>query len=251
MKRIITGLAFAAVLGAPVIAQQNHSGHGQPAQTQTPVPTPAPLPAQGMPGHPMHGNMPAGMKERMQGMHGQAANAANPASQAFAAANARMHKDMAIRFTGNADADFTRGMIPHHQGAVDMAEIVLKFGKDDEIKKLATDIIAAQKTEIAQMQAWLQKNATAAAGPKAADIIEAYEDINAEMHKEMGIALTGNADVDFISGMIPHHEGAVEMAKVLLRYGNDAELRKLAEDVVRSQSAEIVMMIGWLRRNGG
>jgi uncharacterized protein (DUF305 family) len=57
--------------------------------------------------------------------------------------------------------------------------------------------------------------------------------------------------VNFTTGMIPHHEGAVEMAKVLLRYGNDGELRKLAEDVVRSQSAEIVMMLGWLRRNGG
>jgi uncharacterized protein (DUF305 family) len=160
-----------------------------------------------------------------------------------------MHRDMAIKFTGNADADFARGMIPHHQGAIDMAEIVLKFGKDDEVRKLATEIIAAQKTEIAQMQAWLQKNGNTPAGPKAREAIEAYEEINVAMHKD--IELTGKPDVDFMAGMIPHHEGAVEMAKVLLRYGNDAELRKLAEDVVRNQSAEIIMMIGWLRRNGG
>jgi uncharacterized protein (DUF305 family) len=233
MKRIITCLALSAVLSAPVLAQHSHSGHGQPAQTQPPPPV-----AQGAPSQPMHGK------------HGQAAVPSDPASQAFAAANARMHKDMAIKFTGNADADFVRAMIPHHQGAVDVAEIVLKFGKDDEVRKLATDIIAAQKVEIAQMQAWLRKNGKAAAGPKAAEIIEAYDDINAEMHQEMSIGLTGKADVDFVAGMIPHHEGAVEMAKVLLLYGNDAELRRLAEDVVRSQSAEIVIMIGWLRRNG-
>jgi uncharacterized protein (DUF305 family) len=216
MKQIIAALLYTAALSLPVAAQHNnHSGHGQPAQTRSPAVAP------------------------------------NPASEAFAAANARMHKDMAIPFTGNADADFARGMIPHHQGAVEMAGIILTFGKDDEVKKLATGIIAAQKTEIAQMQAWLQKNSGVTAGPKAQAIIEAYEEINAAMHKDMDIAFTGNPDVDFISGMIPHHEGAVEMAKVLLRYGNDGELRKLAEDVVRSQSAEIVMMISWLRRNGG
>jgi uncharacterized protein (DUF305 family) len=199
----------------------------------------------------MHGKMPTGMKEKMQGMHRQTAAPTDPASQAFAAANAKMHRDMAIRFTGNADADFVRGTIPHHQSAVDVAEIVLKFGKDDEVRKFATGIIAAQKTEIAQMQVWLQKNGNTPSGPKAREVIAAYEEINAAMHKDMDIEVTSKPDVDFMAGMIPHHEGAVEMAKVLLRYGSDAELRKLAEDVVRSQSAEIVMMIGWLRSNGG
>ncbi|MGL5115705.1 MAG: CopM family metallochaperone [Beijerinckiaceae bacterium] len=246
MKRIMTSLAVAAAVAFPAAAQQNHSGHGQPAPQQAPAP-PA---GQGMHGQ-MHGNMPGGMGGRMQGKHGQAAVPSDPASQAFAAANARMHKDMAIEFTGNADTDFVRGMIPHHQGAVDVAEIVLKFGKDAEVRKLATDIITAQKTEIAQMQAWLLKNSSAAAGPKAKAVIEAFEEVNAEMHKAMDGGLTGNADVDFITGMIPHHEGAVEMAKVLLRHGGHPELLKLAEDVVRSQSAEIVMMIGWQRRNGG
>ncbi|MGL4440787.1 MAG: CopM family metallochaperone [Bosea sp. (in: a-proteobacteria)] len=184
--------------------------------------------------------------------HGaQAAVPNDPASQAFAAANAKMHKDMAIKFTGNADADFVRGMIPHHQGAVDVSEIVLKFGKDAGVKKLATEIIAAQKTEIAQMRAWLASNPSPALSPKAAAVNKAYTDINMRMHKDMNVSLIGNADRDFIAGMIPHHEGAVEMAKVLLRHGTDPELRKLAEAVVRSQSAEIVMMIGWLRDNAG
>lgn len=77
---------------------------------------------------------------------------------AFMEANMKMHADMAIEFTGDPDADFIRGMIPHHQGAVEMARIVLEHGKDPEVRKLAEGIIAAQESEIAWMQEWLQRN---------------------------------------------------------------------------------------------
>lgn len=82
----------------------------------------------------------------------------SPSSQAFAEANARMHKDMAVPLTGNADVDFVRGMIPHHQGAIDMAKIVLEHGKDPGIRKLAEEVIKAQEGEIAMMKEWLAKN---------------------------------------------------------------------------------------------
>ena len=80
----------------------------------------------------------------------------SPSSKAFAEANDRMHADMAIVFTGDADVDFVKGMIPHHQGAIDMAKILLEHGKDPELKTLAEGIIAAQTTEIAQMREWLK-----------------------------------------------------------------------------------------------
>ena len=79
----------------------------------------------------------------------------SPSSQAYEAANTKMHKDMTVALTGDADRDFLAGMIPHHQGAIDMAEVVLKYGKDPKVKKLARGIIRAQKHEIAMMQAWL------------------------------------------------------------------------------------------------
>ena len=80
------------------------------------------------------------------------------AAQAFAAANMKMHKDMTMDFTGDADVDFVRGMIPHHQGAIDMAQVVLKYGKDPDVRKLAEGIIAAQNNEIAFMTSWLAKH---------------------------------------------------------------------------------------------
>jgi uncharacterized protein (DUF305 family) len=85
-----------------------------------------------------------------------AAAAPSPSTAAYTAANTKMHKDMGVALTGDADRDFLASMIPHHQGAIDMAEVALKYGKDPKVKKLARDIITAQKKEIAMMQAWLK-----------------------------------------------------------------------------------------------
>jgi len=70
----------------------------------------------------------------------------------------RMQMGMKMQSSGDADVDFARMMIPHHQAAIDMAKSELKYGKDPEVRKLAEDIIVAQEKEIAQMKAWLEKN---------------------------------------------------------------------------------------------
>jgi uncharacterized protein (DUF305 family) len=95
----------------------------------------------------------------MSGAHAKAKPAASPADKAFATSMATMMKGMNVKPTGKPDTDFVRMMMPHHQGAVDMAKVELQYGTDPELRQLATDIVAAQEKELAQMKAWLDKNA--------------------------------------------------------------------------------------------
>ena len=116
----------------------------------------------GMPPGQQHGGDAGHGAQGDHGAHGAADGPRGdrgPSSLAFHGINQKMHEGMSIAFTGNTDVDFVNGMIPHHQGAVDMAKVVLAFGKDPEIRKLAEAIIQAQESEIATMRAWLKRNA--------------------------------------------------------------------------------------------
>jgi uncharacterized protein (DUF305 family) len=84
--------------------------------------------------------------------------AVSPADKAFAASMQTMMKGMNVKPTGKPDKDFVLMMIPHHQGAIDMAKVELQFGSDPGLRQLATDIVAAQEKEIAQMKDWLDAN---------------------------------------------------------------------------------------------
>ncbi|MGN6666392.1 MAG: CopM family metallochaperone [Trinickia sp.] len=85
--------------------------------------------------------------------------AAGDSTAAYKAVDERMMNDMqGAAYTGNADDDFVSHMIPHHQGAVDMAQVEVKYGKDPQLKRLAQQIIASQRREIDFMKKWQEKH---------------------------------------------------------------------------------------------
>jgi uncharacterized protein (DUF305 family) len=81
----------------------------------------------------------------------------SPSTKAYETANERMHQEMMIQFTGDADKDFIAGMIPHHRGTVDMAAILLKYGKNPRVRELAEQIIREQEKEIILMEELLKE----------------------------------------------------------------------------------------------
>jgi uncharacterized protein (DUF305 family) len=77
------------------------------------------------------------------------------AKKAFMGADHKMMEAMhAVTMTGDPDKDFVAMMLPHHQGAVDMAKVELQYGKDPKLRALAEAIVKAQEDEIAEMKAW-------------------------------------------------------------------------------------------------
>ncbi len=140
ITKVIAAIAITDVAGM-AYAQTSHQGHGS-------------MPMSGS--MPMDHMNPAAMQKMMQDMM-SAPN--DPAStKDFKAADMQMMKNMHVPYTGNPDVDFRTHMIPHHQGAVEMAKVALKHAKDPETKRMAQKIIDDQEKEIAEMQEWLKKN---------------------------------------------------------------------------------------------
>ena len=121
ITRILAGATLAAGVAGAAFAQS---------------PTPAPIPGMAQP------------------MEPGAADAAS--TKDFKEADMRMMTNMQVAYTGDPEVDFRTHMIPHHQGAIEMAKIVLKYAKDPVTKKLATTIVADQQREIGDMQRWLK-----------------------------------------------------------------------------------------------
>lgn len=100
------------------------------------------------------------------------------------------------------------------------------------------------------MGAYAQEPAADAHAGHGATAAAAQEAAMHKMHEDMAVTPSGDPDVDFVRGMIPHHQGAIDMAKIVLEHGDDPEIRKLAEEVIAAQEGEIQMMRDWLKAHG-
>jgi uncharacterized protein (DUF305 family) len=141
LTRIASTIALAVGLAGAAYAQAQHQGHPN-------------TPMSG--GMPMGQTDPAAMHEMLQDMMPKASDPAS--TKEFKEADVAMMKNMHQPFTGNPDVDFRTHMIPHHQGAIDMARVALKHANDADTKKMAQKIIDDQEKEIAEMREWLTRN---------------------------------------------------------------------------------------------
>ncbi|ARJ70329.1 MULTISPECIES: CopM family metallochaperone [Paracoccaceae] len=236
---IVLSVSLLAGLPGAALAQAEHDTHHPgtpPAQAeQAPAPTSPSDRMPGMQGIPEHGQaMMQAMQQMMQGgMHGgMAAPGADGAptslssapdfTQAYVAAMNEMHGPMMEGvMAGDPDVAFVRGMIPHHQGAIDMAKIVQQYGDDPQTREWADQIIAAQEGEIVEMQAWLATNAgeaPTALGQTGGTVYSANEGGNSISAIDLGTGSVETVDV----GVSPHNVDLTPDGNLLLAVGSPA-----------------------------
>jgi uncharacterized protein (DUF305 family) len=155
-----------------------------------------------------------------------------------------MMTDESGTFSSN-DIMFAQMMIPHHQQALDMSELALAIAQDPDVIELAAQISQEQGPEISQMRSWLSS-----AGASE-DMGHGSHGMGGMLSEEQMSALLEASSPEFerlfLEGMIAHHEGAIDMAQMVLQSEN-AEVRALAEAIVSSQQIQIDYMKSLLAR---
>jgi uncharacterized protein (DUF305 family) len=182
----------------------------------------------------------------------------------------KMMNAMAVKPMGDVDRDFVAMMSPHHQGAIDMSEAELRYGHNEQLIRIAQDIVVEELQEIAAMRAASGERLTAteatlaaslagtAAGPGFSSPVPADNvspSLETERHflaenaaamtkmmRDMMIKPAGNIDRDFVAMMVAHHRGAIDMAQAELRYGHEAQLRRVAQEIIVDQIQQITLM---------
>ena len=189
----------------------------------------------------------------MAGMdHSKMADGAASASPLVASMNDMMAKMDALKMKGNVDHDFAHHMLEHHKGAVAMADIELRDGKDATMRALATQIKADQLREIGEMEPIAERLDNAPTNYKPLDPADPFTSkMKASMDgmmKNMPAAVA-NTDMNFNMLMTVHHQSAVDMAKAELVHGKDTKLKAMAQMMVNAQEKEIAALKDWHSKN--
>ena len=142
------------------------------------------------------------------------------------------------RFIGFIDA-----MVPHHQGAIEMAKIALKQAEHEEIKELSHNIISSQRAEIEELKSIKKEEFGTSQVPM---------EMSQEQMRGMGMMMDPQQlankepfDKAFIDAMIPHHRSAIEMAQVALENSDNPKIKELAQNIISAQQREIEQMTQW------
>lgn len=149
-----------------------------------------------------------------------------------------------MQLTKDIDHDFSAMMIAHHKVAIDMAEVIVKEGKDEDLKQMAQAMIDKQKQEISQFEGFLR-------GPfpqkpneaRHRQLMKIMENMSSRADQ---LLLRGNLEKDFVTLMLTHHRSAIDMANIEMQVGNQATAKELAAEIIKDQEAEVEKLKQWL-----
>jgi uncharacterized protein (DUF305 family) len=153
-----------------------------------------------------------------------------------------MARQMVMENGKYSDKAFIDAMVPHHQGAVEMAEVALQNAEHEQIKQLSQNIISTQRAEIEELKAIKKEEFGTSEVPM---------ELSAQDMQMMGmtdpeaLATRDPFDRAFIDAMIPHHQSAIHMAQVALEESENPKIKELAGNIVSAQQREIEQMLQW------
>jgi uncharacterized protein (DUF305 family) len=154
-----------------------------------------------------------------------------------------MARQMVMENGEYSDGRFIDAMVPHHQGAIAMAEVALKNAEHEEIEQLSQNIISSQQAEIEELKAIKKEEFGTSNVPM---------EMSQEQMRGMGMMMDPQElankepfDKAFIAAMIPHHQSAIVMAKVAYQESDNPRIKELAQNIMSAQQEEIEQMKRW------
>ena len=154
-----------------------------------------------------------------------------------------MARQMVMENGKYSDKAFIDAMVPHHQGAIEMARVALKNAEHAEIKELTRNIISSQQAEIEELKAIKKEEFGTSNVPM---------EMSPEQMRSMGVMMDPQElanrepfDKAFIDAMIPHHQSAIKMAEVAYEKSKNPRIKELAENIMSAQKREIEQMMQW------
>ena len=156
-----------------------------------------------------------------------------------------MAKQMLMENGKYSDKAFIDAMVPHHHGAIEMARVALRNAEHEEIQELSRKIISTQQSEIEELKSMKQEEFGTSSVPM---------EMSMEQMRGMGMKMDPQSlaeekpfDEAFIDAMIPHHQSAIEMAKVAHEKSENPRIKELAGNIMSAQKREIEQMQEWRR----